>query len=81
MDFLKFTILAEKDHQSFDGEEETILVNSDHIVSLKPIQMVVDETLIQGLWLRLSNGKKYRVIKAPSEITQKLGLELGSKDS
>ena len=68
MDFKKFTILnASSSHQ---GQEEIdILINPSHIVSIKPIKMTTtDLRVIEGYWIRLTNGKKYKAIKIPDSI-------------
>lgn len=74
--------------QSFETVYETILINRDHIVSIKPIKMVVEERVMDGYWLRTSNGKKYRAIEVPlavsdllrEECTGKKALDVGNVD-
>ncbi len=69
----RFKIVSPKDGQSVDNIFETLLINTDHIVSLKPIRMVVDEKLVLGFWIRTTNGKKYRAVEIPEILTSKLG--------
>ena len=69
----RFKIVSPKDGQSVDNIFETLLINTDHIVSLKPIRMVVDEKLVLGFWIRTTNGKKYRAVEIPSSLTAILG--------
>ena len=69
----RFKIVSPKDGQSVDNIFETLLINTDHIVSLKPIRMVVDEKLVLGFWIRTTNGKKYRAVAIPEILTSKLG--------
>ena len=69
----RFKIVSPKDGQSVDNIFETLLINTDHIVSLKPIRMVVDEKLVLGFWIRTTNGKKYRAVEIPSSLTTILG--------
>ena len=64
----RFKIVSPKDGQSVDNIYETILINLDHIVSLKPIRMVVEEKLVRGYWIRVTNGKKYRAVEIPSHL-------------
>lgn len=64
----KFKIVSPKDGQSVDNVFETLLINGDHIVSLKPIRMVVEEKLVKGYWIRTTNGKKYRAVEIPSRL-------------
>lgn len=79
MTFYKFTII--KESKSPDGEnsqigrEEIILINAQHIVSIKPIRVVLKENLFEGYWIRLSNGKKYRALVIPIELKNMLDSE------
>ncbi len=68
MSLEKFKIVSPKDGQSVDNVFETLLINTQHIISLKPIRMVVEEKLVQGYWIRTSNGKKYRAVEIPNSI-------------
>jgi hypothetical protein len=70
----RFKIVSPKDGQSTDNIFETLLINTDHIVSLKPIRMVVDEKLVLGFWIRTTNGKKYRAVEIPLSLTAILGV-------
>lgn len=69
----KFKIVSPKDGQSIDNVFETLLINTEHIVSIKPIRMVVEEKLVLGFWIRTTNGKKYRAIDIPSNLKSTLG--------
>ncbi len=77
----KFQIVSPKDGQSVDSVFETLLINLDHIVSIKAIRMVVEEKLVKGYWIRTTNGKKYRAVQVPSNLALKLDEEeiVGSK--
>ena len=75
MSLEKFKIVSPKDGQSVDNIFETLLINTDHIVSLKPIRMVVDEKLVLGFWIRTTNGKKYRAVDIPSSLKAILGQD------
>ncbi len=68
MSLEKFKIVSPKDGQSVDNIFESLLINTDHIISLKPIRMVVDEKLVMGYWIRTSNGKKYRAVEVPDQL-------------
>jgi hypothetical protein len=73
MSLQRFKIVSPKDGQSVDNIFETLLINTEHIISLKPIRMVVDEKLVMGYWIRTSNGKKYRAVEIPEELKLTLG--------
>lgn len=54
-------------------EKSSILLNLEHIISVKPIKMTTAERdVIDGYWIRLSNGKKYRAIQVPKIILENL---------
>ena len=66
----RFKIVSPKDGQSVDNVFESLLINVDHIVSLKPIRMVVEEKLVKGYWIRTTNGKKYRAVEIPTRFKE-----------
>lgn len=68
----KFSIICQKDIQSIDNQNESILLNMNHVVSVKMIKMIVNEDVAEGFWIRMSNGKKYRAIEVPNEIKELL---------
>ncbi len=70
MSLERFKIVSPKDGQSIDNVFETLLINTDQIVSLKPIRMVVEEKLVKGYWIRTTNGKKYRAVEIPSKLKE-----------
>ena len=72
MNIKKFTILNARDAQSEATQVVDILINVDHIISLKPIKIVGRDNIIQGHWIRLTNGKKYRAIQIPSDLSDLL---------
>lgn len=72
----RFKIVSPKDGQSADNVFETILINLDQIVSLKPIRMVVSEKLVMGYWIRTTNGKKYRAVEIPMTLTLKMSEDV-----
>ncbi|MCO4753606.1 MAG: hypothetical protein KC478_03955 [Bacteriovoracaceae bacterium] len=72
MSFEKFMIMNQNEaHQSSEVVE--MLINVGHIVSLKPIRMATtDQKVVEGYWLRLSNGKKYKAVQVPKSLKLKL---------
>ncbi len=68
MSLQKFKIVSPKDGQSVDNIFESLLINTDHIISLKPIRMVVEDKLVMGYWIRTTNGKKYRAVEIPDSL-------------
>jgi hypothetical protein len=68
MKFVKITVLNESSDQTLGDETNAVLFNLDHIVSIKPIMISKDNQIIDGYWIRTSNGKKYRATKIPAEL-------------
>ena len=76
MNLKRFTIIAENAAQN-TTETSNILINAEHIVSVKPINVTTDtRDVIDGYWIRLSNGKKYRAIQVPKFILDILSEDL-----
>ncbi len=73
-----FKILTDS-NQQMDFDVTPILINEDHLVSIKPIKMMINENLLDGFWIRTSNGKKYRAIDIPEEFKKQ--LVMGEKKS
>lgn len=64
----KFTILTNNEAQQ-SQEVVNILINLSQIVSIKPIKMMLaDREVIDGFWIRLTNGKKYKALQIPQEL-------------
>lgn len=72
MNFKKFVILDTKEMQPMGDEKVNMLINTDHIISIKPIKIVRTEEIIEGYWIRTSNGKKYRAVQIPDEVRNML---------
>ncbi|MAX66625.1 MAG: hypothetical protein QF441_13220 [Bacteriovoracaceae bacterium] len=76
MNLKKFTIITRNEAQQID-EKTNILINLEHIVSVKPIKLsTAKREVIDGYWIRLSNGKKYRAIQVPKLILEELNQDL-----
>lgn len=73
MNFKKFNILSSKNATGSDLEEVEVLFNLDHIISIKPIRIVRPDKLMNGFWIRTTNGKKYRASKIPDELLAEIG--------
>lgn len=74
----KFTIITHNEAQQID-EKTGILINLEHIISVKPIKLTtMDREVIDGYWIRLSNGKKYRAIQVPNIILETLEEDLSA---
>ena len=68
MAFMKFKIIQSKEEHSLETNLVDILFNINHVVSIKPIKIVLGESIIDGYWIRLTNGKKYKATAIPSEL-------------
>ena len=62
-----FHILTNSDQQ-LEIELTPMLINLEHVITIKPINIVMQNDLVEGYWIRMSNGKKYRATNAPEEI-------------
>ena len=72
MKFHEFTIITSNELEAAGEVTETILINEDHIVSIKPINIVIDGDVVEGVWIRTSNGKKYRAVEIPQSFQKYL---------
>ena len=83
-----FHILTNSDQQ-LEIEITPMVINLEHVVTIKPINIMMNEDLVEGYWIRMSNGKKYRATSAPEEIktllqgkaTKTEGVNSSSEDS
>ncbi|TDJ06428.1 MAG: hypothetical protein E2O68_04985 [Deltaproteobacteria bacterium] len=75
MTFRKFKILNIEDNAPIKENAIPIVFNLDHIVSVKPINILVRGDVIKGYWIRLSNGKKYKALEIPIELKELLAKE------
>ena len=72
MNLAKFVITTRNESLEQD-EMNSILINLDHVISVKPIKMTLsNRDVVDGYWIRLSNGKKYRAIQVPKIIHSNL---------
>jgi len=62
-----FHILTNSDQQ-LEIKVTPMVINLEHVVTIKPINIMMNEDLVEGYWIRMSNGKKYRATTAPDEI-------------
>ena len=83
MNFLKFKIIQTREEHSLETNLVDILFNIDHIVSVKPIKIVLSDGIINGYWIRLTNGKKYKATEIPNELKSMLSetehMEMGAE--
>ncbi len=73
MKFRKFSILDTRSTGSSETEEVEVLFNLDHIISIKPIRISRPDKLLNGFWIRTTNGKKYRASKIPDDLLEVIG--------
>lgn len=63
-----FKILKNESEANLEGVDCTILLNIDHITSMKKINILQAGNIIAGYWVRLLNGKKYKATRIPKEL-------------
>lgn len=74
MKFQKFTVLNPKANAGQEEEVE-MLFNIDHIISIKPIRISRSDKLLNGFWIRTTNGKKYRASQIPNDLLDIIGAK------
>jgi hypothetical protein len=78
---LKFKIIFNEENRQVN-RESVILLNLDHIVSVKPIKITAkDHNVIDGYWIRLSNNKKYKATEVPQIILDALNEIIPANNS
>ena len=70
MNFRRFTLYNPSSEQLVSVDEEVLLINLDHIVSVKPINIATKNEVLKAYWIRLTNGKKYKAISLPAELDE-----------
>lgn len=73
MKFRKFSVFATKPTSGQESDEVEVLFNLDHIISIKPIRISRPDKLLNGFWIRTTNGKKYRASRIPDELLSIIG--------
>lgn len=74
--FRKFKLFQAREDSLVDSLGITMLINLDHLVSVKPINVPTSDGVVKAYWLRLSNGKKYKATEIPEELSQMLESEV-----
>jgi hypothetical protein len=72
MNFYRFNVLTGEDAQQVDGIDYPILLNMDQIASIKPINIIMNGNIINGFWIRMANGKKYKATRIPLKLKKLL---------
>ena len=68
MTFMKFKIIQSKEEHTLETNLVDVIFNVNHVVSIKPIKIILGESIIDGYWIRLTNGKKYKATNIPAEL-------------
>ena len=68
MTFMKFKIIQSKEEHTLETNLVDVIFNVNHVVSVKPIKIILGESIIDGYWIRLTNGKKYKATNIPAEL-------------
>ena len=68
MAFMKFKIIQSKEEHTLETNLVDIIFNVNHVVSIKPIKIILGESIIDGYWIRLTNGKKYKATSIPTVL-------------
>lgn len=65
---LRFLILSSDKDRQAGHYQKFMLINVNHIISIKPIGIMADNEVVPGYWIRTSHGKKYRALSIPPEL-------------
>lgn len=76
----RFNVLNGENDQSLEGFDYPILLNTDHIASVKQINIMYKGNIIKGYWIRMVSGKKYKATRLPDEIKILLESDKGLSD-
>jgi hypothetical protein len=76
----RFHVLNSESDQNLEGIDYPLLLNLDHIASVKNINIMYKGNIIKGYWIRMVNGKKYKATRVPSEIKKMLEEDSGETD-
>lgn len=76
----RFNVLNSENDQTLDGIDYPILLNTDHIASIKSINIMHKGNIIKGFWIRMTSGKKYKATRVPGEIKNLLDNESDLSD-
>jgi hypothetical protein len=74
MKIRKFKIYQTTEERMSSGGSSTLLINLDHLVSLRPINVAHNGHVTRAYWIRLANGKKYKAVEIPAELEEMLAL-------
>lgn len=67
-----FNVLNSESAENVEGIDYPVLINTEHIVTIKPIRIMFQGHIIDGYWVRTSNGKKYKASRIPAELEKLL---------
>lgn len=76
----RFSVLNSENDQALEGIDYPILLNTDHIASIKSINIMYKGNIIKGFWIRMVSGKKYKATRVPDEIKNLLDSDTGLSD-
>lgn len=80
MSFERFNILKDSEDEAHGDYDYPMLINLDHIVSIKPIRILSKGNVINGHWIRTVNDKKYRATRIPKSLEKALFNEKNLTD-
>ena len=70
--FVKLELYSDEAEQVSTLQSRQILVNINCIVSIKPINISHPTKTLSAYWVRLTNGKKYKALSIPRELSELL---------
>ncbi|CAM9899979.1 unnamed protein product [Chrysoparadoxa australica] len=64
----RFNVLNSENDQALEGIDYPVLLNLNQIASIKCINIMYKGNIIQGFWIRMVSGKKYKATRVPRDI-------------
>lgn len=75
MKFEKFIIISPKDGHRVENVYETVLINTMHIVSIKPASAIINNKNVVIFLISTTNDKKHRALEIPESILSQFSPE------
>ncbi|PIP95600.1 MAG: hypothetical protein COW00_00470 [Bdellovibrio sp. CG12_big_fil_rev_8_21_14_0_65_39_13] len=66
----RFKLYVSHEDEMSGSSSPLLVVNTDHLVSVRPINIPHNGKILRAFWIRLANGKKYKAIEVPTEVSK-----------
>lgn len=66
----RFKLYVSHDDEMNGSSSPLLVINLEHLVSVRPINIPHNGKILRAFWIRLANGKKYKAIEVPTEVSK-----------